>query len=150
MGFLFKGIHSNSYGALVKTRRPPTFSSPRIHRETVPGRNGSLKYYMGQQDVICELEISIKGSIEERQDKVESIREWLKGDGAFRADWMDETIAATVALIESSAFEDHYEVIRVSFEMGELAGSSENAYQIWLSKHSGTMSDFLSWLRGVI
>lgn len=150
MGFSFCGVHSDSFGVLVKTRRPPTLSSPRIVREEIPGRDGTMKFYLGQQDVIGEVEISVKGAIAERQDKVQSLFEWLRGSGPLRLDFMPSAVTATVTRLESADFGDFHEVIRVTFEAGEMLGITQSAYQIWLSKHSGTIEEFLTWLKGAI
>lgn len=140
--FTFKGKSSDTVGVAVRTVKAPTLASPRFEEVSVPGRDGTYKFFLGNESVEAILDLTVVGEISTRQTKIKEIRDWLKGTGTLKIDHSDE-IEMTVMDIESTEFANASEVIRVIFRSGSSAGSS-------VPGESGASSEDIEEIRGLI
>lgn len=120
MEFSFKGRTSKEFDLIFDIKKYPILKKPKYDTVEIPGKEGSIKFFDGYEDAICEIDILIKGRTADRLVKIHQLQGWLMGTGKLKLPNTEglstlSEIDMTVSEISQVEYSRNHEVIKVEF-----------------------------------
>ena len=116
MGFTYNGLHSSSFGLVMRTIKPPIPPRVRYKEVKVIGKNGTLKFADGYEDGTIVLEVAILGRLNERRAMLRDVVLWLNsGYKVLKMDYDELEYTALLRNIEPKDFSPNSETFEITF-----------------------------------